>query len=338
MSEALGAGPGYHPDDSAHAPAAGRRAAGLRMGETPVGERATLTALALALALALAAAPALAAPAVAASPQMQHRLGIQTLTLKAQRRSAEVNAFAKVLDPGPLAALESDLDTAIAASDASAAEARRARALSPGNAAMSAKDAEAAISQARQDVTKVAFLRRRVGLEWGPGLQRLSDARRQALVQALSRGKAALVQVDTPGSQGQAGARTVEIDIGSGSVRAPVLGPSRTAEGRLQSSGLIALVTGPQAILFSVGLTQSARIDQASSQLGVLLPRAALIRHQGSDWAYVQTAPSRFERRLAQDPVPEKDGDFVAQGFRPGEVVAVGGAAALFAAEQGGAR
>ncbi len=193
---------------------------------------------------------------------------------------------------------------------------------------MSAKDAEAAISQARQDATKVAFLRRRVGLEWGPGLQRLSDARRQALVQALSRGRAALVQVDTPGSQGQSGARSVEIDIGSGSVR----------EGRLQSSGLIAMVTGPQAILFSVGLTQSARIEQASSQMGVLLPRAALIRHLGSDWAYVLTGPGRFERRLAQDPVPEKDGDFVAQGFHAGEVVAVGGVAALFAAEQGGAR
>ena len=303
-----------------------------------MGDRPTLTALALALALAAAAAPALAGPLVDAPPQLQRRLGIQTLTLTAQRRSAEVAAFAKVLDPGPLAALESDLDTAIAAADASAAEARRARALSPGNAAMSAKDAEAAISQARQDATKVAFLRRRVGLEWGPGLQRLSDARRQALVQALSRGRAALVQVDTPGSQGQSGARSVEIDIGSGSVRAPVLGPSRTAEGRLQSSGLIAMVTGPQAILFSVGLTQSARIEQASSQMGVLLPRAALIRHLGSDWAYVLTGPGRFERRLAQDPIPEKDGDFVAQGFHAGEVVAVGGVAALFAAEQGGAR
>jgi len=250
----------------------------------------------------------------------------------------QVAAFAKVLDPGPLAQLESDLDTAIAAAAASGAEAARARALSPGSAAMSAKDAEAAISQARQDELKVVQLRRQVGLQWGPGLARMSDARRQGLVKALSEGHAALVQVDTPDSQGQAGARTVEIDIGSGSVHAPVIGPSRNAEPRLQSSGLIALVTGPQAILFSIGLTQSARIDQPSSQTGVLLPRTALIRYQGLDWAYVRRGPGQFERRQVSGPTPEKDGDFVAQGFQPGEQVAVQGVAALFAAEQGAAR
>ena len=300
--------------------------------------RRTLTGLVFALALAAMAGSAVAGPLVDAPVALQNRLGIHTLTLTAQRRSIQVAAFAKVLDPGPLAALESDLAAAIAAAAASTAEARRARTLEAGGVAMSAKDAEAAVSQARQDAAKVELLRRRVGLEWGPGLQRLSDARRQRLVEALSRGRAALVQVDTPDSQGQAGARAVEIDIGSGSVRAPVLGPSRTAEARLQSSGLIAIVTGPQAVLFSVGLTQSARIDQPSSQMGVLLPRAALFRYEGSDWAYVLRAPGRFERRLALAPAPEKDGDFVTQGFQAGEQVAVGGVTALFAAEQGGPR
>ncbi len=243
-----------------------------------------------------------------------------------------------MLDPGPLALLESDLDTAIAAAEASSREAARARALSPGNAAMAAKDAEAAISQAAQDQAKLTLLRRRVGLEWGPGLARLSDVRRQALVAALSQGHAALVQVDTPDSEGQAGARTVEIDIGSGTVHAPVIGPSRIAEPRLQSSGLIALVTGSQAVLFSVGLTQSARIDQPSSQYGVLLPRSALIRYEGVEWVYVRRGPGQFERREAAQPQPEKDGDFVAQGFSPGEAVAVQGVAGLFAAEQGASR
>ena len=333
MSEARAARARYDPP---RFDAATGWATRLRLGEPPLGARASLTALCF--ALGLATVPALAGPMVIAPAAVQQRLGVRTLTLTAQRRSTQVAAFAKVLDPGPLAALEADLETAVAASAASAAEARRARSLSAGDAAMSAKDAEAAISQARQDAAKVELLRRRVGLEWGPGLQRLSDARRRALVESLSRGRAALVQVDTPGSEGQAGARAVEIDIGSGSVRAPVLGPSRMAEGRLQSSGLIALVSGPQAVLFSVGLTQSARIDQSSSQMGVLLPRAALVRYEGSDWAYVLSAPGRFERRQVINPTPEHDGDFVAQGFRAGEQVAVGGVLALFAAEQGGPR
>ena len=290
------------------------------------------------LALALPALPAVAGPLLNVPPEAQSRLGVQAQTLTAQRRSVQVAAFAKVLDPGPLAQLESDLDTALAAATASSAEAARARVLSPGNSAMSAKDAEAAISQAGQDQIKAAQLRRQVGLQWGPGLARLSDARRRALVKALAEGRAALVQVDTPDSAGQAGARTVEIDIGSGQVHAPVIGPSRNAEPRLQSSGLIALVTGKDAILFSIGLTLSARINQPSSQTGVLLPRAALVRYEGSDWVYVRRAPGQFERRQVQAPTPEKDGDFVAQGFQPGEAVATQGVAALFAAEQGAPR
>ena len=283
------------------------------------------------LAFALPALPAVAGPLLNVPPEAQSRLGVRTQTLTAQRRSVQVAAFAKVLDPGPLAQLESDLDTAIAAAAASSAEAARARVLSPGNSAMSAKDAEAAISQAGQDQIKAAQLRRQIGLQWGPGLAGLSDARRRALVKAL-------VQVDTPDSAGQAGARTVEIDMGSGSVHAPVIGPSRNAEPRLQSSGLIALVTGKDAILFSIGLTLSARINQPSSQTGVLLPRTALVRYEGSDWVYVRRAPGQFERRLVQGPTPEKDGDFVAQGFQLGEAVATQGVAALFAAEQGAPR
>ena len=290
------------------------------------------------LALTVPALSAAAGPLLDVSPEAQSRLGVQTQALTAQRRSVQVAAFAKVLDPGPLSQLESDLDTAAAAAAASGAEAARARVLSPGNSAMAAKDAEAAISQARQDQAKLALLRRQIGLQWGPGLAALSDARRQALVKALSEGRAALVQVDTPDSAGQAGARAVEIDIGQDTVHAPVIGPSRNAEPRLQSSGLIALVTGKDAVLFSIGLTQSARINQPSSQTGVLLPRAALVRYEGSDWVYVRRGPGQFERRQVQSPTPEKDGDFVAQGFQPGEVVAVQGVAALFAAEQGAPR
>jgi hypothetical protein len=278
--------------------------------------------------------PACAQSIVTLSEAQQHRLGIAAQTLTEARRQQQVAAFAKVLDTGPLAALESDLESQIAAAAASSAEAARARKLGLDGKAMAAKDAEAAISQARQDQSKLVLLRRRLGLEWGPGIARLSDARRRALVQSLSEGKAALVQVDTPDSEGQAGARTVEIDIGDGSVHAPVLGASRTAEPRLQSSGLICLVTGPQAILFSNGLVQSARINQPTSETGVVLPRSALVRYEGSVWAYVRTGPQSFERRQVGSPQPEAAGVFTAQGFRPGEAVAVHGVAALFAADR----
>lgn len=282
----------------------------------------------------LSAGSALAATVVVA-PAAQQRLGVETAPLSIQRRSAEVDAFAKVLDPEPLVQLDSDLRTAAAAAAASRAEAERARALNSTGGGVAAKDMEAAVSQARQDALKVEMLRRRLGLEWGPGIARLSDRRRAELALALSAGRAALVHVDTHNNAGQAGARVVKVDVGDASVSGVVLGPARAAEPRLQSSGLIVLVTGPEAILLSVGLTQSAHIAQAQSETGVVIPRSAVVRWRGAAWAYVRTGPDRFERRLLDTPVPEEDGLFTARGFRSGDAVVTRGAVALFAAEQG---
>jgi hypothetical protein len=128
----------------------------------------------------------------------------------------------------------------------------------------------------------------------------------------------------------------VKVDIGDGSARGVVIGPARQAESRLQSSGLIVEVTGPQALLLSVGLTQSAHIESSSPQSGVLVPRAAAVRFRGATWVYVRTGPETFERRLLPNPVAEADGLFVAQGLAGGEQVVTQGAQALFAAEQNG--
>ena len=290
---------------------------------------------AAAAAAAWLAAVSAQAGTVVVSAAAQARLGVTTAVLTGQQHTTEVDAFAKVLDPEPLVQLDSDLRTAIAAAAASRAEAERSRALNSAGGGVAAKDLEAAVAQARADALKVEMLQRRLGLEWGPGIARLGEARRAKLVQALTNGAAALVHVDTHNNAGQTGARQVKVDIGDGSVPGVVLGPARAAEPRLQSSGLIVEVVGPQAILLSVGLTQSAHIAQADSQTGVMLPRTAIVRYRGAAWAYVRTAPDRFERRLVDAPVPEADGFFVAHGFQAGDAVAVHGAIDLFAAEQG---
>src|SRR6185312_11611190 len=119
-----------------------------------------------AVGLALMAAPALAwaggaaaqvAPyaGVTLEPDVQARLGVRTAVLKSERRSAQIDAFAKVLDPGPLAQLETDLEAAESTSAASAAEARRAQALSASGSAVARKDAEAAKAQADNDSVHV---------------------------------------------------------------------------------------------------------------------------------------------------------------------------------------
>ncbi len=305
---------------------------------------AVAAALAGALGMALLAGPAWSddpGAGVTAGAELQHRLGLKTETLVPEKRKSQIDAFAKVLDPGPLAQLDSDLLTAVAAAAASKAEADRSKLLNAAGGSIATKDVEAAVAQATSDALKVAQLRHRVGLEWGPGLARLSDARRGALVRTLAAGRAALVHVDTPSNAGQAGAKTVKVDVGSDSVTGVVLGPARVAEPRLQSSGLIVEVPGPSAVLLSVGLTQSAHIDTGDPRTGVILKRSALVRYRGSTWAYVRhagdrtgdQAGDRFERRLVEDGVPEEAGLFVPKGFAAGDEVVVEGAGGLFAAE-----
>ena len=294
--------------------------------------KSLLTAAAAALCLAIAVSPAQAA-GVQMNPAMQRELGIVTQRLPLAHRAAEIDAFAKVLDPEPLVQLDSDLATAEAAAVASRAEAQRSKTLHAADGSVAAKDMEAAVAQAQSDALKVAILRRRLSLEWGPGVARMSAAARARLVRGLAAGSIALVHVDTHNNEGQPGARSVRVDIGDGSVRGVVLGPARAAEPRLQSSGLIVEVAGSSAILLSVGLTQSAHIQTQSPQTGVVVPRAAIIRFQGSDWAYVRSGSGLFERRLLASAIPEEDGFFVTQGVAVGDEVVAQGAAALFTAE-----
>lgn len=266
--------------------------------------------------------------------EMQQRFGLTTQKLAAARRAAEIDAFAKVLDPAPLVQLDSDLRTAETAARASAAEDKRSSALNRQGGEISSKDADAAHAQAGSDALRVKLLRKQLALTWGSGVANLSLDSRDRLVRGLSNGSIALVHVDTHNNEGQAGARSVRIDVGDGSVTGRVIGLARAAEPRLQSTGLIVEVAGKAAALLAVGLTQSAHIATTSQETGVLIPRSALIRYEGSNWAYVRTNVSQFERRILQDPVPGPDGYFEAHGFAAGNEVVVRGAPALFASEQ----
>ena len=244
------------------------------------------------LSLGLMAGPAAAGAAEAEGLKMdaatQNRLGVATQPLQAARRSAAVTGFARALDPGPLAQLDSDIMTAVAAYEASKAEAARTRELNAADQTVSKQAAEAAASQARQDAAKLALLRKRVGLEWSPVLAGYSDARRGKLVADIAAGRAALVRIDSAEGLSQVRGQA-EIDLGAGRrARAAILGPTRTGDPRLQSTGLLALVTGAQAMQLGSGTVAPASISQGGGGDGVLIPRAALLRTAGQTFVYVR--------------------------------------------------
>ena len=296
--------------------------------------------------LGLAAALVAANPAIAAAPDAPHaveidaatarRLTIQTAPVKPGAQAQTVTGFARVLDPIPLAQLDSDIAAAAATASASQAEAARSRALFAADATLSRKAAEAASAQARGDAARLALLRRRLGLEWGPAISGMSATQRSALVTALANGRAALVRIDSASGIGQAGLRSATLDLGAtGSVEATILGPARAADPRLQSPGLIARVSGSQAGVLSSGLAASAKMRSAA-QSGFLIPASAVLHLAGGTWVFVQTRPGSFIRRHLVEPSAVPGGLFVRAGVRPGELMVVQGAAALYAAERGG--
>ncbi|MGZ3273202.1 MAG: hypothetical protein ACXU82_02850 [Caulobacteraceae bacterium] len=295
----------------------------------------------LMMLLALGAADAARADAddAAAKPvklpaQVQQKLGLRSEPLKAKASAASLSGYVKVLDAGPLAQLDSDIEAADAAAQASAAELARSDALNRDGQTVAAKQVEAARAQARADATKLALLRRRIGLEWGDGIARLSARQRAQLLADIAAGRAALIRIDTPSGEGLAGLKSVELDLGPlGSVRATVLGPARAAEPRLLSPGLIATARGPGVRSLSIGLSTPAKLTASAAVSGVLVPRAALLRSKGETWVYVRTGPETFLRKEVEHGRSDTLGLFAPAGLKAGEQVVTQGAAALFAAE-----
>jgi multidrug efflux pump subunit AcrA (membrane-fusion protein) len=286
-------------------------------------------------ALVAAEPPALAdeAPsAIKMDPATQARLGIATASLVAARHSPALTGYTRAVDATPLATLDSDIVAAASTLQASRAEAQRTRTLAAADQTVSRKVAEQAAAQARADAAKLALLRRRLGLEWGPAIAALSDARRARLIADIATGRANLVRIDAAG--GLAPTRgTAVIELGpAGRARATILGPSRTGEPRLQSTGLLALVRGPNAMALGLGVVAPATLATGPGVTGVVAPRSALMRSAGETFVYIRKDASTFEERPIEGIEPDPRGLFVREGLKPGERVVVQGAAKLFTA------
>lgn len=285
------------------------------------------------MAVMLCATPALAQDKpVQVDAKTQARLQIRTAPIEAAHSSDAIQAFATVVDPTPLLTLLSDLATAQSAYNASQAEAVRTHALAQ-DATVALKTAEAAQAQARGDQAKVTLLKQRVGLEWGVYFVNLSDDGLRQLGSDLAAGRAALVRIDTPSGQGLKGARSAVLDAGAiGTVTARVLGVARTADARLQSPGLMTMVSGPDAAYFSTGLTLKASLYGGNGTDGLLIPNSALLRQGGHVYAWVKTGAQGFVKREVVAARVTPDGLIVGSGFSQGEAVVIQGASALLAA------
>lgn len=283
-------------------------------------------------------APSQGAPAtplrLVVPAESQSRMGLHWIVAPGARFATTASGYARVLDPSPLALLITDLDAASATAAASGAEARRARTLLADDQIVSARVAEAATAQATADLARVSLLRTRLGLEWGGWLASMGDLQRRGLLSGLARGDIALVQIT--GAAASLDNLTVSLDLGDGGrASARVLGPARLGDARQTGPAWIAIVHGANAKRLGVGQVVSVILPTDAEMDGVQLPDGAVLRAEGSDWAYVRTATG-FERRRLDGVSTSGDGVFVRGGVQRGETVVTQGASALYTAERAG--
>ena len=274
--------------------------------------------------------------AVTLDASQQTRMGVVVSALGAAQPSGGTATIARVLDPGPLLALDSELGAALASWNASHAEAERTRKLFGEDRTASARALEAAASQAQADLQRVESARRRILLEWGDGVADLAAARRSALLNEVARVHAELIRVELPvGVSAPKSGTTLDVQVNLDGPNIPtvVLGTMPAADPRLQTRGVLVELKGDLANL-AIGRMLTARIP-ASAEPGhaVLIPRGALVRKASRVWVYVQTAPTTFIRREVSGYQPMSDGWIVHSGFGTGDRVVSGGAAALLAVE-----
>lgn len=287
--------------------------------------------------------PPAAAPEASLGPRIdvrmdaptQARMGVRLAPVAAASVAAAGEGYARVLDPSALAAIDAELGAAQAAAAASQAEYRRLASLAVQDQAASTRAVEAARAQAAADSARAALASRRVGFEWGPGLERLNYAARARLLSDVAAGRAALVRIDAPDIDGVITEARLRVEEEGAPVPVAILGPAATADAQLQSAGVLAVVRGDAARTLPAGRLLRAELRTSAPQTGFLVPETALIRADNSVWVFVRQAADGFVRRDVSAGRPVENGWFVPNGFEEGETIAIEGAASLHAAERG---
>ncbi|MES1203617.1 MAG: hypothetical protein ABUS57_19445 [Pseudomonadota bacterium] len=273
---------------------------------------------------------------VVMAPDAQARMSVKTGQLAGANLRPKAEIYARVVDAGPLAQLESEAASARAAADASGAEAARLRTLAAADQSAAPKAVEAAQAQADADAARAALAERRIGLEWGPGVAKLGPAGRASLLNDIAAGRAALLRIDLP-NQAPRDIKTISVRTARDgpAIAAASLGPAITSDSRLQAPALFAVVRGGASATLPAGRVLYGEAEIGGLEAGVIIPRQAMVRAENEVWVYQPAGEGKFVRKQIVGGRPVADGWFVASGFKAGEVIVTDGAGSLLAVERG---
>ena len=266
--------------------------------------------------------------------ETQKVMGLQTAPLSAASLSPETNGYGHVLDPAPLSSLVAELVSARATTEASQKELERLKVLAAQNNA-SVRSVQTAEAASLRDQVSVELARQHLLTAWGKAIADRADL--LALVQSLAAAEFALVRIDLPAGDvlkaQPAGARLFALADESSLVAAEYVGPAPAVDTQMQGQGFLFLAKSGQS-RFAPGAAVTGFLQlPGATQLGVVLPRNALVRFNGATWVYLQTANDTFQRTEAILERSLDAGWFVREGLKAGDKVVVVGAQQLLSEE-----
>lgn len=266
------------------------------------------------------------------SRELQATAGIAVTNLEAVQLAAEVKGYGRVLDPAELAALYGEFTTAQAARESSDAELQRLRTLAAQNNA-SARALQAAEAAAARDQAQFESAR----LKWiATGCSAMSGPLDfPGLMKSLGSLESALVRVDLPAGERLPSPPTGALlrTLSGGQVAAEFLGEAPMVDPQTQSRGFLFLVR-TNAVGLAPGAAVTGYLATAGElSAGVVVPRSAVLRHEGLAWIYLESQGTNFTRRAVSLDRPLDRGWFVPAGGGPGDHVVSVGAQTLLSEE-----
>jgi hypothetical protein len=267
--------------------------------------------------------------------QAQARAGIVIAEAQAANMPLPAQAIATVLplqdlieSAANVASMRAQLERAQAALEASRRDHERIKGLHAQDRNTSDRTLESAESTWRSDeasaraadaALKAAQASTRA--RWGSVLADAMTARRNPWP-ALESGKQVLLRVSPASGIAPAPMPSViDVALLSGHrMKAYWVSPSPVTDPRVQSTAYFYAMDARDV---AAGQVLQAHFAVGSAVSGAMLPSDALLWWQGRQWAYVEEAPGRFERRAAESAWRVEGGWFV-PGFKPAKVVARG--------------
>lgn len=281
------------------------------------------------------------------SDEMQGDMGLLVAQPAAMSLSPEVKGFGRVVDPALLAEMLMELGKAQLIYDNSHQELERMKILKKDNNASERafQTAEAAYRQNGADAGAVWFkIQKNFGSRMvemtgpmvvSPGTQRKWNPVLDAIAGATG---AFLVRVDLPGSEAlrfaPSSARIVGLSEGTPPVQADFFGDVPAIDPQTQSRGYFFLIATNRPRL-TPGMAVSAFIQSDEPpQPGVIIPRDAVLRKDGTAWVYVadSSGEAYVRTEIALDH-PTDAGWFVTKAVTAGDHIVVVGAAQLLSEE-----